>query len=247
MKYRVSNKIIGVIPARYNSKRLPGKPLIDINGKPMIQRVYEQASKSRYIDFVLVATDDVRISRKVFHFGGEFVMTSKKHKSGTDRIFEAVKNIDCDIVVNIQGDEPYINPAEIDKSIKPLIFDKKLNVSTLCYEIKNKHEIEDPDVVKVILDKDNYAIYFSRLPIPYNRNKREKAKYYKHIGLYVYRKEFLVQYIKMKQSMLEKSEKLEQLRIIENGEKIKVIMTKHDSISIDTVNDLKKINTKKRI
>ena len=239
---KVANRIIGVIPARYASTRLPGKPLLLVKGKPMIQRVWEQASKSKYIDLVLVATDDVRISRTVFRFGGEFVMTSLKHKSGTDRIYEAVKDIDCDVVINIQGDEPFINPSDIDAVVKQLLVNKTVGVSTLCHEIKNKNEIDDPNVVKVITDKNGFAIYFSRLPIPYKRKKSEKVKYYKHIGLYAFRKDFLARYVKMKQSPLEKAEKLEQLRIIENGEKIKVAKTKHDSISIDTKEDLKRVN-----
>ena len=239
---KVSTRIIGVIPARYASTRLPGKPLAVIHGKPMIQRVWERVSQSKYIDLVMVATDDVRISRTVFRFGGEFAMTSAKHKSGTDRIYEAVRDVECDIVVNIQGDEPFINPADIDKAIKPLLVYKDISVSTLCCEIKNKNEIDDPNIVKVIMDNDDNAIYFSRLPVPYKRKKDEKVKYYKHIGLYAFRKSFLARYVKMKQSSLEKAEKLEQLRILENGEKIKVVKTTHDSISIDTKEDLRRIN-----
>lgn len=239
---KVANRIIGVIPARYASTRLPGKPLAMIHGKPMIQRVWERVSQSKYIDLVIVATDDVRITRTVFRFGGEFAMTSAKHKSGTDRIYEAVKDIECDIVVNIQGDEPFINPDDIDKAIKPLLVFKDIGVSTLCCEIKNKNDIDDPNVVKVILDKDDNAIYFSRLPIPYKRKANEKIQYYKHIGLYAFKKNFLTQYVNMKQSTLEKAEKLEQLRILENGEKIRVIKTNYDSISIDTKEDLIRIN-----
>jgi 3-deoxy-manno-octulosonate cytidylyltransferase (CMP-KDO synthetase) len=239
----VSHKIIGIIPARYDSTRLPGKPLIDIKRKPMIQRVYEQAMKSKYLDLILVATDDMRIYKSVKAFGGEAIMTSKNHKSGTERIVEAVKKINCEIVVNIQGDEPYIDPKSIDLAIKPLLLDKNVNVSTLCFQLTKKNEIEDSNVVKVIFDKHNNAIYFSRYPIPYNRNKNNKVKYYKHIGLYVYRKDYLTKYIHMKESSPEKAEKLEQLRILENGEKIRVVETKCDSISIDTKEDLKKINT----
>jgi 3-deoxy-manno-octulosonate cytidylyltransferase (CMP-KDO synthetase) len=235
------NTVIGIIPARFTSTRLPGKPLVMIKGKTMIQRVYEQALKSKLIDHVIVATDDKRIYNAVMDFGGNAEMTSSKHKSGTDRIGEIAKKIKCDIIVNIQGDEPFIDPVNIDKAIKPLLDDKKLNVSTLCFKIKNKKEIPDPNVVKVIFNKYRDALYFSRNPIPYNRDKNKKTVYYKHIGLYVYRNKYLLKLIKLKQTKAEKSEKLEQLRILESGERIKVIETRADSVSIDTKEDLKKV------
>lgn len=237
----VSRRIIGVIPARYGSTRLPGKPLITIKGKSMIQHVWERASKSKYMDLILIATDSRKIFDKVTGFGAEAVMTSKNHKSGTDRVYEAVRKLNCNIVVNIQGDEPFIHPVDIDNAIRPLMLQKNVNASTLCFHMKKKNEIEDPNVVKVILDKDNFSIYFSRYPIPFRSNKKEKVKYYKHIGLYVFRKAFLTRYVNMKSTSLEKVEMLEQLRILENGERIKVIETKHDSISIDTKEDLRKI------
>jgi 3-deoxy-manno-octulosonate cytidylyltransferase (CMP-KDO synthetase) len=239
--FHVSHKIVGVIPARYGSKRLPGKPLIPINGKPMIQRVWERASKSKFIDLVIVATDSKKIFDAVKGFGGEAVMTSRHHKSGTDRIYEAVRKINCNIVVNIQGDEPFIDPGDIDKAIKTFFIDKHVNASTLCHHITRKSEIKDPNIVKVILDKDNFAVYFSRLPIPFKRDTKEKVKYYKHLGLYVFRKDFLLRFIKMKPSGLERAEKLEQLRILENCEKIKVVETINDSLSIDTFDDLKQL------
>lgn len=237
----ISNRIIGVIPARYKSTRLRGKPLIKISGKSMIQHVWESASKSKFIDLVIVATDDKRIYEKVIDFGGEVIMTSNKHKSGTDRVFEVVRSMKCNIVVNIQGDEPFINSIDIDKAIKSLLINKDANVSTLCYKINKKDEIDNPNIVKVISDNNKNAVYFSRYPIPFKRNKSYKIKYYKHIGLYVFKKDFLKRYVKMKQSRLEKAENLEQLRILENGEKINVVETKHDSISIDTKEDLKRI------
>jgi len=237
--------IAGVIPARYASTRFPGKPLVMIDGKSMIQRVYEQSQKCRSVSKVLVATDDKRIFDHVRSFGGEAVMTSVKHRSGTDRINEAVKNIKCDIVVNIQGDEPFIHPGNIDKAIEPFLKDKKLNVSTLAIKFKDLSEIKDPNVVKVIFDINNYAIYFSRGILPYDKdligsvNERSTTKkYYKHIGLYVYRKSFLSEFVKMKKSYLEETEKLEQLRILENGEKIKVILTNKNSTAVDTPEDL---------
>lgn len=235
--------IIGFIPARYGSTRFPGKALAIIKGKSMIEHVYRNASKSKLLGKVIVATDDKRIYNTVAGFGGNVEMTLSKHKSGTDRIGEIAKWMVCDIVVNIQGDEPFINPDNIDAAINPLLKDKTLNVSTLCYKIKNKSEVTNPNAVKVVIDKNNYALYFSRNPIPYNRDKAEKVTYYKHIGLYVYRREFLLKVIRMKQTPAEKAEQLEQLRIIENGEKIKIVETKFESISIDTPEDLKLINS----
>jgi 3-deoxy-manno-octulosonate cytidylyltransferase (CMP-KDO synthetase) len=240
-------KIIGVIPARYGSTRFPGKALADISGKPMIQHVWESASKSKLINELYVATDDKRIFNAVGRFWGKAVMTSPKHKSGSDRIGEVVKNIKCDIVVNIQGDEPFINPLNIDKAIKPLISEKNIMVSTLCTNIKNKDEINNPNVVKVITDNKGFALYFSRYAIPFNRDNIKGISYYKHIGLYVYRKEYLMKFVKMKPSKLEQTEKLEQLRILENGERIKVVVTNIDSITIDTESDLKKIKNYKKI
>jgi 3-deoxy-manno-octulosonate cytidylyltransferase (CMP-KDO synthetase) len=235
-------KIIGIIPARYNSTRLPGKPLITIAGKLMIQHVWENAGKSKLLDKLVVATDNKLIFETVESIGGEAVLTSKKHKSGTDRIAEAVKNYKCDIVVNIQGDEPFISYKNIDAAIKPLIDDKKLNVSTLGYYIKDKEEINNPNVVKIVVDKNNNALYFSRNAVPYNRNNSGKVKYIKHIGLYVYRKKYLNDFTKLKQTEHEIAEKLEQLRILDNGERIKVVLTKIDSISVDTIEDLERIN-----
>ena len=230
--------VIGVIPARYASTRFPGKPLADIFGKPMIQRVYENSMKSKLINEIIIATDDKRIFDAANKFGCRAVLTSKKHKSGTDRICEAVKNIKCDIVVNIQGDEPFINAGNIDKAIAPMLNNDSIKVSTIAIRAENSADIRNPNKVKVVFDKDNNALYFSRSVIPYPRNE---AQYYKHIGLYVYRKKFLLEFAKMKRTKLEISEELEQLRILENGYKIKVVEVKEDSISVDTPSDLKKI------
>jgi 3-deoxy-manno-octulosonate cytidylyltransferase (CMP-KDO synthetase) len=212
---------------------------LEISGKPMIQQVYEHARKSKYLNKVIVATDDNRIFNCVNEFGGNVIMTSLKHKSGTDRICELIKKIKADIAVNIQGDEPFIYYKNIDKAIEPLIKDREINVSTLAIKIKDKNEIFDSNKVKVVFDKNRYALYFSRSAIPFNRDK-ERIDYYKHIGLYVYRVSFLKKYENMKQTKLEKSEKLEQLRILEYGEKIKVILTDKDSFSIDTKEDYRK-------
>lgn len=234
-------KIIGVIPARYGSTRFPGKPLVDIGGKPMIQHVWENSAESKLINKLYAATDDKRIFNAVNSFGGNAVMTSKKHKCGSDRIGEVIKKIKCDIVVNIQGDEPFINPLNIDKAIKPLLEDKNIQVSTLCTPIKHSDEINNPNVVKAVIDKKGFALYFSRFAVPYNRDKTKNIVYFKHIGLYVYRKKYLLEFIKLKPSKLEETEKLEQLRILENGTKIKVVITNADSITVDTISDLKKL------
>ena len=220
----------------------------------MVQRVYQQTEKSKYISEIFVATDDKRILNEVINFGGNAVMTLKKHKSGTDRIAEVVKSKKCDIVVNIQCDEPFIDPKIIDKAIEPLTDDNTLNVSTLAIKFTNIQDLYDEGNVKVVFDKDYNALYFSRAVIPFIRtdshNNLKKLKtipkdkrFYKHIGLYVYSKRFLLKFAKMKESYLEKTEKLEQLRILENGERIRVVLTNKDSLSIDTKDDLKKIKT----
>jgi len=243
--------IVGVIPARWSSKRFPGKPLVMIKGKSMIQRVYEQAKKSKLINRIIIATDDKRIFDEVIRFGGEVMMTSKKHKTGTDRISEVIKNIDGEIIVNIQGDEPYINPNTIDETVKALMTDDETVkalmtddeavVSTPIIKISDLKVIKNPNVVKAIRNTKGYAIYFSRSEIPFKREK-SKTEYYKHLGLYVYRKDFLMKLVKMKQTNAEKSESLEQLRILENGYKIKTVIVKRESQSIDTPSDLKKLH-----
>jgi len=230
--------IIGVIPARYASTRFPGKPLADIFGKPMIQHVYENSKKSKLINEIIIATDDNRILDAANKFGCRAVLTSKRHKSGTDRICEAVEKIKCDIVVNIQGDEPFINAVNIDRAITPMQNETDINVSTIAIKADSPADIRNPNKVKVVIDNNSFALFFSRSIIPYPRNE---AQYYKHIGLYVYRKKFLLEFAKMKRTKLEISEELEQLRILENGYKIKVVEVKEDSISVDTPSDLKKI------
>jgi 3-deoxy-manno-octulosonate cytidylyltransferase (CMP-KDO synthetase) len=232
--------IKAIIPARYSSSRLPGKPLKDICGKTMVQRVYEQVKKVDLVDKVIVATDDQRIFDEVKSFNGNVIMTSKDHKTGTDRLAEVAAKIETDIIVNVQGDEPLINPSVIKLAIEPLLLDDSLKMSTLKHLIKDEEEINNPNVVKVITDKNNNAIYFSRSKIPYARNSK-KFNYYKHIGLYVYRSEFLLKFAEMKSTPLEIQESLEQLRVIENGYKIKVIETEYDSIGVDTEKELNKV------
>lgn len=237
--------VIGVIPARYASSRLPGKPLIDINGKPMIQHVYESAQKSKKLNRLVVATDDRRIYNTVAGFWGEVVMTSSGHKSGTDRVGEVAKLPefkDADIIVNIQGDEPFVDYRNIDRAIEPLVKDKRINVATLCTKITDVKEINNPNVVKVLFDKEKFAVKFSRNIIPAGKRK---INYYKHIGLYVYRIDYLMKFIKLKPGKGELAERLEQLRILENGGKIKMVVTKIDSHSVDTKEDLKELRNKK--
>jgi len=232
--------IIAVIPARYDSTRFPGKPLVDIKGKPMIQHVYERVSKAKLIDRIIVATDDERIFDAVKNFGGEVMATSRKHQSGTDRICEVIKKVKGDIIVNVQGDEPGIAPLHIDKAVAPLLKDKKINISTLAVRIDDEKFLSDPNKVKVVFDKNNFAMYFSRSCIPFDAQQNIKQNdFYKHIGLYVYRRNFLLNLKKLKPSKLEQIEKLEQLRFLDNGEKIKVVIVNKESISIDTPSDLK--------
>lgn len=235
----MSAKILVVIPARYDSTRLAGKPLILIGGKPMIQRVYEQAKKMKTADMVIVATDDNRVYDTVKKFGGEVKLTSPDHKSGTDRIAEVARGLpEYDIVANIQGDEPFIDPQSVDMAVKTLIDDPALKVSTLCVSIGPK-AAEDPNVTCVTRDLNGFALYFSKLPIPNDRDGGSADKLlFKHLGTYVFRREFLLQYAEMTRTPLEKLEQLEQLRILEHGEKILCIETKNDSIGIDSPEDL---------
>lgn len=240
-------KIIAVIPARYNSKRFPGKPLTLILGTPMIQRVYESCKKCDELDEVYVATDDMRIYNCVTGFSGKAIITSANHASGTDRVFEATEKIQAgeqDIVVNIQGDQPFFHPSMISDLIKPLKDESNIPVATLAYKIKKDADIQDANKVKVVFDNNRYALYFSRLPIPFCRDNNKANTYYKHIGVYAYRGYFLRTFTRLAQGTLEKVEKLEQLRILEHGFKIKVIETTYDSIEVDTPEDIKVVEKK---
>ncbi len=235
--------VLGVIPARYNSSRLPGKPLLSIKGKPLVQRVYESASRSKLLNQVIVATDDQRIRSKVETFGGEVVFTSSKPKTGSDRVAEAVKSLNCDLVLNIQCDEAFMNPKMLDQLIGFMQRNKDVQIGTLAKKVNDPDFFKNPDRVKVVLDKDGNAIYFSRFPIPFQRGNGKKGiNYYEHIGVYAFRKGFLSKYAKLKQTPLEKTESLEQLRVLENGYKIKVLLTNYDSKSINSFVDLKRNN-----
>jgi len=240
----VKREIVCIIPARYESSRFPGKPLADLCGKPMIQHVYERASRAKALPYVAVATDDERIFKAVKSFGGNAIMTSATHRSGTDRIAEAVKslNLSADaIVVNIQGDQPVFEPAQVDEVIAPLITEPAIVMSTLIYKIVLEEEINHPHAVKVAFDKDYFALYFSRATIPYVRDKKLKADYYKHHGIYAYRRDFIDTFTGLPEGKLEKLESLEQLRALEHGYKIKVVITAHDSIEVDTELELEKV------
>lgn len=240
-------EITGVIPARYASTRFPGKPLALIGCKPMIQWVYEQARQSKKLNRVLVATDDSRIRDAVCAFGGEAVMTTATCASGTDRVAEAVRNRKTDIVVNIQGDEPFIHPKAIDLVAEVLIHDAETKMGTLVKRIFHEQELTSPHVVKVIINQKGYALYFSRNAIPFYRDSDEPTDwiknhvYYKHLGIYSYRSEFLQEMSQWKPTSLETAEKLEQLRVLEHGVLIKVAETDSETVSVDTPEDLERV------
>ena len=235
-------KSICVIPARYSSTRLPGKPLKDICGEPMICRVYERASQAKSVTEVIVATDDERILKAVEKNRGRAMMTRADHKTGTDRLAEvAEKFSDAEVVVNVQGDEPLIEPALIDELVAQFVDDKNLQMATVATELLNSDEMNNPNNVKVVFDKNNNALYFSRSLIPYPRNVG-KSKVFKHIGIYAYRRNFLLDYAKMEPTPLEQAESLEQLRALENGFKIRVIKSSCRFVGVDTEEDLKLVN-----
>lgn len=240
-------KTIAIIPARYASTRLPGKPLANINGKPMIQHVYEQAKKSTLVHDVIVATDDARIFYAVTSFGGKAEITPQDILSGSDRIALVAKHTNADIIVNVQGDEPLIDPKLIDQTIQTLIDDPNAVVSTAVKPTQLHQDVFNPNIVKAALDKNNYALYFSRSPIPHVRDAKKDREwfngtvFYKHFGIYVYRAEFLQRYTTLPQTPLERAEKLEQLRILEHGYKIKCVVTDYESLPVDTPEDLNKV------
>ncbi|MCK4533670.1 3-deoxy-manno-octulosonate cytidylyltransferase [bacterium] len=236
-------RIVGVVPVRYNSSRFPGKPLADILGKPMVLWVYQRAKQSQMLEEVFVATDDVRIKKVVEQEGGKVIMTSPS-SSGTDRIAEVAKTLEYDVFVNIQGDEPLISPEVIDLVVQPFRENPNLSVSTAITTISDKNEINDPNIVKVVVDKFNFALYFSRAAIPFVRDEDKKPpnfQYYKHLGIYGYRKDFLIHFKSMSHCDLEQIEQLEQLRFLKNGYKIKVMLSDYNSISVDTPQDLERV------
>jgi 3-deoxy-manno-octulosonate cytidylyltransferase (CMP-KDO synthetase) len=235
--------VIGVIPARYSSTRFEGKVLANIAGKPMIQHVWERARQSLLLDDVIIACDDERVAAVAREFGARVAMTAKAHTCGTDRIAQVVNPMDVKVVINIQGDEPLLHPTMIDSVARVLLEDAQVSMATIIKRIDNPAVLNDPHVVKVVVDKNNFALYFSRSPIPFRAQNSDVANpaYYKHIGLYGYTKDFLFTFKNLTVSALEKTEKLEQLRVLEEGYKIKAIETKYDTIGVDTPEDLDKV------
>jgi 3-deoxy-manno-octulosonate cytidylyltransferase (CMP-KDO synthetase) len=233
-------RVVAVIPARYQSSRLPGKPLADIAGQPMIEHVYRRASEARGIDSVLVATDDERIARAVEQFGGKVRMTRADHRTGTDRIAEAVHDLACDVVVNVQGDLPLLEPAMLTELVAPLRTDPVVVMSTLCTQASSE-DCDNPNVVKVVLDRAGNALYFSRSPIPFYRFSPPEGRTFKHIGLYGYRRDFLFTFAALPQTPLEQAESLEQLRALEHGYRIRTVITRHTTIEVDTPDDLERV------
>ncbi len=236
--------VICIIPSRYESTRFAGKPLADLCGRPMIQHVYERVLRAKAVSRAAVATDDERIAAAVRKFGGQAVMTSSAHRSGTDRIAEAVAILgvnDDDIVVNIQGDQPLFEPSQIDEVAGPLLADPTLPMATLIYKIVRREEITHPNAVKVVFDHEHFALYFSRSTIPYVRGGRQAVSYYKHHGIYAYRRSFLTVFTGLSEGALERLEALEQLRAIEYGYRIKVVETPHDSVEVDTPEELERV------
>jgi 3-deoxy-manno-octulosonate cytidylyltransferase (CMP-KDO synthetase) len=243
--------VVAIIPARYGSSRLPGKPLAQIGGKPMIQHVYESTLKARVLDRVLVATDDQRIIETVRGFGGEVIMTSKGHTSGTDRLAEVTQKIKADWVVNVQGDLPFIKSETIARAVRPMRRDRSILMGTVCSPIYDEAEWRNPNVVKVVRDAEGFAIYFSRAAIPYPRNDisqsvdsgpkpNGKVWGHRHLGLYVYRRDFLLKFARLRPTLLEQAESLEQLRALVYGHRIFVADVEERAVEVDTPEDLEK-------
>jgi 3-deoxy-manno-octulosonate cytidylyltransferase (CMP-KDO synthetase) len=247
---------VGIIPARYGASRFEGKVIARIGTKTMIQHVWERARKSHSLDDLIIAADDERIIKVVEEFGGKAVFTSKSHPSGTDRLREIANPLDVDIVVNIQADEPLLHHSMIDSLVDVIRQDKDIVMSSLMRKIDNLSDLENPNTVKVVVDKNNFALYFSRSPIPFlrdgypgpsgeedRRHLTGKLRFYKHIGLYAYTKDFLFTFANLPQSSLEKCEKLEQLRALENGYKVMMVETRYDTVGVDTPEDLERAKT----
>jgi 3-deoxy-manno-octulosonate cytidylyltransferase (CMP-KDO synthetase) len=241
----VPHSILGVIPARYASSRFPGKALAIIAGKPMLQHVWERATQARYLSSVVIATDDERIRAAAEGFSAKVVLTRADHLSGTDRVAEVASASNAGIVVNIQGDEPMIDPAAIDAAVLGILDDPEADMATLMTRIHREADLSDPNAVKVVTDARGNALYFSRLPIPFVREPGERGAHapahFKHLGLYVYRRDFLLAYPDLPVGPLERSERLEQLRALENGFKIRVVETDYDSVGVDTPEDWERI------
>ncbi len=239
-------KITGLIPARYASTRFPGKALVKLLGKPMIQHTYERASQSKILTNLFVVTDDERITRTVHQFGGKSIMTSPEHQSGTDRLAEAVRNLDTDLVVNIQGDEPVITSEAIENVVGPLVENTEILMTTLAHRIKHPEDLQNPHMGKVVFNQEGWALYFSRSPLPWptpNVNKEflRQHKYYNTVGLYGYRREFLLMFASLTPTPLEQIERLEQLRALEHGYQIMVRQTEYVPLGVDVPEDIHKV------
>lgn len=232
-------KVIGIIPARFSATRFMGKVLADLGGKPVVQHVWENAKKAKLFEDLIIATDDERVVKAAEDFEAKVVYTSPDQPSGTDRLIEVVNPIDVEVIVNIQGDEPMVRPEMLDELARAILDDKDVYMATLAKKIEDKSEIEDPNVVKVVKDKNGFALYFSRAAIPHPRHMNT-LQYFKHLGLYAYTKDFLFEFSNFQKSHLEMTEGLEQLRVLENGYKIKVVETEFDTIGIDTPEDLER-------
>ena len=231
---------MAIIPARWGSTRFPGKPLHPIAGKPLIQHVWERCRAARLLDEVIIATDDMRIAKAAFHFGAQVSMTSPRHRSGTDRIAEVAKKLrGVTHVINVQGDEPLVDPLLINRLAKTLLADRSIEMATAANAFSKGEDVSNPNAVKVVLDKDSNALYFSRSVIPCPRDPKCRARHYRHQGIYGYSAKFLLQFVRWKPGPLEKAEQLEQLRALENGAKIRVLITKSASVGIDSPEDVK--------
>jgi 3-deoxy-manno-octulosonate cytidylyltransferase (CMP-KDO synthetase) len=237
-------KSVVIIPARYQSTRFEGKPLANICGKPMIQWVYENSKKAGKISHVVIATDDGRIAEAARAFGGEVIMTSDQNRSGTDRVAEAAEKMGLsskDIIVNVQGDQPLIDPRCLDDVVRPFSKDPQVGMSTLAFKIVRKEEITNPKDVKVTFDQKGFALYFSRSPIPFGRDHSADFETFKHLGIYAYTRQYLDIFRNLPEGRLEQIEKLEQLRALEHGHKIRVVVTRYDSPEVDVAEDIERI------
>jgi 3-deoxy-manno-octulosonate cytidylyltransferase (CMP-KDO synthetase) len=233
--------VIAVIPARYASTRLPGKALADLDGRPMIEHVYRRVSLAKNLSDVIVATDDLRIATRVKDFGGKVRLTKATHETGTDRLAEVATSLDCDVIVNVQGDEPLVDPRAIDELVAPFS-DSSVQMTTLFRRIHDPAELTNPNITKVVVDRGGYALYFSRAPIPYVRDPRGGwPPLYRHIGLYAYRRSALLVLASLEQTPLERAESLEQLRALEHGIRIKAVETQYESFGVDTPEDLEQV------
>jgi 3-deoxy-manno-octulosonate cytidylyltransferase (CMP-KDO synthetase) len=238
-------KAVGIIPARWSSTRFPGKPLQVIAGKPLLRHVWERCCRARKLDAVIIATDDMRVAEAAFDWGAEVAMTSKKHQSGTDRVAEVVRHASqYDVIINIQGDEPLTEPALLNRMVEKLRLNPKIDIVTAAHPFQNLAAASSPHQVKVIVDFDGNALYFSRYAIPFPRNRSEQIRYLRHQGIYGFRRKALLDFVRSKPTPLERAESLEQLRALENGVKVHVLLMKHGSPGVDTPADAKALERK---